>query len=738
MSVVYDNWERLVRATLRREELRISGLRTPSDISLASSFSFSVSSSPSRPPVPSFIFSGLLVGESFSYNQILQATDYLSSSNLIVHGLSGDLFYGVLEDGIRVVVKKVDLSSLDKESYLRSELEFFVKVSHPRFVPFLGHCLENWNDKFLVYKYMPYKDLSSSFSNGNVDSQSPSLDWRTRLKIAIGAAEGLCYLHHECVPPLVHRNVEARSIFIDENFEARLGRLTEVCTEKKDRNQSRISRFFRLPKGFDYEQGTSGASNVTCAYDVYCFGKVLLELVTGKLGFSADNDSSMQEWMENALPYITTNDKELFVNIMDPSLSMDEHHFFEVWAVAIVAKACLSPKPSTRPQMTYILEALQDPKSVRLSTDGSPQFGAVGPAPAKTGKPEGSKLAGTSQATDSTISSGSSTALPNYQFDQEVAPNWETKDLSNLRVYSFSEIKAATRNFRSDGILGEGGFGRVYKGRLHEKSTSNNRGSLIAVKRLKPESMQGIQEWQTEINMLGRVSHPNLIKLLGYCREDYELILVYEFMQKGSLDNHLFRRSPAVEPLPWDIRLKILIGAARGLAYLHALKRSVIFRDFKCSSILLDGSYNPKISDFGLAKMGPLDDQSHVSTRVMGTSGYGAPEYVATGHLYMKSDVYGFGVVLAETVTGLRILDRSRQGEKQNMVGWIKPRLSDKRKIKSIIDFRLEGKYPTKAAVKMAQLTRKCLDYDHKARPSMNQVVEALEHIESANDSEGT
>ncbi|KAL3538972.1 hypothetical protein ACH5RR_002338 [Cinchona calisaya] len=729
MSIVYDNWERLVRATLRREELRISGLRTPSEIS-------SFSSSPSRPSISSFNFSGLLVGDSFSYHEILQATGNLSSSNLIIHGLSGALFYGVLEDGIQVVVKKVDLSSLDKESYLRSELEFFGKVSHSRFVPFLGHCLDNWNEKFLVYKYMANEDLSSSFSNGNVDFQSPSLDWRTRLKIAIGAAEGLCYLHHECLPPLVHRNVEASSILIDENFEARLGRLTEVCTEKKDRNQSRISRFLRLPKGFDYEQGTSsGASNATCAYDVYCFGKVLLELVTGKLGFFADNDSSMQDWMENSLPYITTNDKELFVNIMDPSLTMDEHHFFEVWAVAIVAKACLSPKPSTRPQMTYILEALQDPKSVRLYTHGSPQSGAVGPAPAKTGRPERSKL-GTSQATDNTIFSGSSTALPSGQFGDEAYPNWETKD---LRVYTFSELKAATRNFRSEGLLGEGGFGRVYKGWLDAKSTSkSDRGSPIAVKRLNAESVLGFEEWQNEINMLGRVSHPNLIKLLGYCREDNELILVYEFMQKGSLTNHIFRKGPAVEPLPWDIRLKILIGAAQGLAYLHALQRSVIFRDFKNLSILLDGSYNAKISGFGLAKMGPLDDESHVSTRVMGTYGYAAPEYIATGHLYVKSDVYGFGVVLAEMVTGLRFLDLSRPRGKRNMANWIKPQLSDKRRIKSIMDPRLEGKYPTKAAVKMAQLSRKCLDYDHKARPSMKQVVDALEHIESANDSKGT
>ncbi|KAH6825710.1 Protein kinase superfamily protein [Perilla frutescens var. hirtella] len=302
----------------------------------------------------------------------------------------------------------------------------------------------------------------------------------------------------------------------------------------------------------------------------------------------------------------------------------------------------------------------------------------------------------------------------------------------NLKVYSFADLKNATRNFKSDMVLGVGGFGTVYKGWVDEKTLVPSKlgtGMLVAIKKLNHESMQGFEEWQSEVNFLGRLSHPNLVKLLGYCWEDKELLLVYEFMQKGSLENHLFRRNASTEQLSWDLRLKIAIGAAKGLAVLHSSDRQVIYRDFKASNILLDGSYNAKISDFGLAKHGPSGGDSHVTTRVMGTYGYAAPEYVATGHLYVKSDVYGFGVVLLELLTGKRALDPRRPSGQQNLVEWVKPDLSQRRKLKSLMDGRIEGQYSSKAASQAAQLTLRCLEQEPRKRPSMKEVAEVLEQI---------
>ncbi|KAJ8572265.1 hypothetical protein K7X08_008776 [Anisodus acutangulus] len=320
------------------------------------------SSSP-PPPGPGVPLNFSSLGDAFTHQQILQATGEFSDANLMKHGHSGDLFRGTLEGGTLIVVKRIDVHSTRKESYL-SELDFFSKVSHSRLVPFMGHCLENENEKFLVYKYMPNGDLSSSlFRKNNSDDDSlQSLDWITRLKIAIGAAEGLSYLHHECNPPLVHRDVQASSILLDDKFEVRLGSLNEVCAQEGDSHQNRISRLLRLPQ--TSEQGASGTPSATCAYDVFCFGKVLLELVTGKLGISASNDASMKEWLDGTLKYISIYDKELVTNIVDPSLIIDEDLLEEVWAMSIVARSCLNPKPSRRPLMRYILKALENPLKV--------------------------------------------------------------------------------------------------------------------------------------------------------------------------------------------------------------------------------------------------------------------------------------------------------------------------------------------------------------------------------------
>ncbi|XP_023747540.2 probable LRR receptor-like serine/threonine-protein kinase At2g16250 [Lactuca sativa] len=321
------------------------------------------------PPPSGVDFSSL--GESFTYQQIVAATGDFSDENLIKNGHSGDLFRGVLEGGIQIIVKRFDLEST-KDGYMM-ELDLFSKISHPRLVPLLGHCLEGENGKFLIYKYMPNGDLSGALyrKSDSDDDSLQSLDWITRLKIALGAAEGLSYLHHECTPPLVHRDVQASSILLDDKYEVRLGSLSEVCPQEGESHSNRFTRMLRLPQ--TSEQGASGVGTATCAYDVYCFGKVLLELVTGKMGISATNDptTNTKDLLETILPYINIYDKELVTNIVDPSLIIDEDLLEEVWAMAVVARSCLNPKPARRPLMRYILKALENPLKVVREESGS-------------------------------------------------------------------------------------------------------------------------------------------------------------------------------------------------------------------------------------------------------------------------------------------------------------------------------------------------------------------------------
>ncbi|CAN1149123.1 Serine/threonine-protein kinase PCRK1 [Linum perenne] len=302
---------------------------------------------------------------------------------------------------------------------------------------------------------------------------------------------------------------------------------------------------------------------------------------------------------------------------------------------------------------------------------------------------------------------------------------------SNLRVFTFAELKTATKNFSRSLMIGEGGFGGVYRGVI--KSTVDVGKKIdIAVKQLSRRGLQGHKEWVTEVNVLGIVEHENLVKLIGYCAEDDERgiqrLLVYEYMPNRSVLDHLSSRFET--PLSWATRMKIAQDTAKGLAYLHeGMDFQIIFRDFKSSNILLDEEWNAKLSDFGLARLGPSEGLSHVSTAVVGTIGYAAPEYIQTGRLTSKSDVWSYGVFLYELITGRRPLDRNKPKNEQKLLEWVRQHLSDMRKFRLILDPKLEGKYDLKSAQRLAAVANRCLLRQAKARPKMSEVVEMLNRI---------
>lgn len=298
----------------------------------------------------------------------------------------------------------------------------------------------------------------------------------------------------------------------------------------------------------------------------------------------------------------------------------------------------------------------------------------------------------------------------------------------NLRVFSFQELTDATDRFNRRLKLGEGGFGSVYKGTL---SPSLARGNplIVAIKKLNNQGLQGHKQWLAEVQFLGVVNHPNIVKLLGYCAQDGERgiqrLLVYEFMPNKSIEDHLFNRG--LVTLPWERRLEIMLGAAQGLDYLHqGLEVQVIYRDFKSSNVLLDENFKPKLSDFGLAREGPRDDRSHVSTAAVGTYGYAAPEYVETGHLSVQSDLWSFGVVLYEILTGRRVIDRNRPAVEHKLLDWVKEFPPNSKRFSMIIDPRLRNLYSIAAARQVGNLADSCLNKNAKRRPTMSEVVEIL------------
>ncbi|KAK9282847.1 hypothetical protein L1049_011070 [Liquidambar formosana] len=295
-------------------------------------------------------------------------------------------------------------------------------------------------------------------------------------------------------------------------------------------------------------------------------------------------------------------------------------------------------------------------------------------------------------------------------------------------TFTFNELAAATKNFRPDCLLGEGGFGRVYKGRL--ESTNQ----IVAIKQLDRNGLQGNREFLVEVLMLSLLHHPNLVNLIGYCADGDQRLLVYEYMPLGSLEDHLHDLPPDKKRLDWNTRMKIAAGAARGLEFLHdKASPPVIYRDLKCSNILLGEGYHPKLSDFGLAKLGPVGDNTHVSTRVMGTYGYCAPEYAMTGQLTLKSDVYSFGVVLLEIITGRKAIDNSKAAGEHNLVAWARPLFKDRRKFSQMADPMLQGQYPDRGLYQALAVAAMCVQEQSTMRPLIADVVTALSYLASQN-----
>ncbi|GAB4853908.1 hypothetical protein Ancab_018118 [Ancistrocladus abbreviatus] len=296
----------------------------------------------------------------------------------------------------------------------------------------------------------------------------------------------------------------------------------------------------------------------------------------------------------------------------------------------------------------------------------------------------------------------------------------------NKSTFTYDELAAATSGFSQGNLLGQGGFGFVHKGVLPN-------GKEIAVKSLKSGSGQGEREFQAEVEIISRVHHRHLVSLVGYCIAGGQRMLVYEFIPNNTLEFHLHGKGQPTMDFP--TRLKIALGSAKGLAYLHEdCHPRIIHRDIKAANILIDNGFEAKVADFGLAKLSQ-DNYTHVSTRVMGTFGYLAPEYAASGKLTEKSDVFSFGVMLMELITGKRPVDPS--GDEDSLVDWARPLLThalDELNFNGLADPRLENNFNSQEMARMVACAASSIRHSAKRRPKMSQIVRALEGDVSLDD----
>ncbi|XP_073115011.1 probable serine/threonine-protein kinase At1g01540 [Elaeis guineensis] len=285
--------------------------------------------------------------------------------------------------------------------------------------------------------------------------------------------------------------------------------------------------------------------------------------------------------------------------------------------------------------------------------------------------------------------------------------------------YTLRELEVATNMFADENVIGEGGYGIVYHGVLEDNTQ-------IAVKNLLNDRGQAENEFKVEVEAIGRVRHKNLVRLLGYCAEGAHRMLVYEYVDNGNLEQWLHGDVGPVSPLTWKIRMNIILGTAKGLLYLHeGLEPKVVHRDIKSSNILLDRQWNPKLSDFGLAKL-LGSERSYVTTRVMGTFGYVAPEYAGTGMLNESSDIYSFGILIMEIVSGRNPVDYNRPPGEVNLVEWLKTLVSN-RNSEGVLDPKLLEKPSSRALKRTLLVALRCVDPDSQKRPKMGHVIHMLE-----------
>ncbi|KAL2522413.1 Leucine-rich repeat protein kinase family protein [Forsythia ovata] len=299
-------------------------------------------------------------------------------------------------------------------------------------------------------------------------------------------------------------------------------------------------------------------------------------------------------------------------------------------------------------------------------------------------------------------------------------PSMDNIGMKSISIQSFTleYIEIATEKYKT--MIGEGGFGSVYRGTLPD-------GQEVAVKVRSATSTQGTREFDNELNLLSAIRHENLVPLLGYCCENDQQILVYPFMSNGSLQDRLYGAAAKRKILDWPTRLSIALGAARGLTYLHTFsERCVIHRDVKSSNILLDHSMSAKVADFGFSKYAPQEGDSGTSLEVRGTAGYLDPEYYSTQHLSTKSDVFSYGVVLLEIVSGREPLNINRPRNEWSLVEWAKPHIRNSR-IEEIVDPNIKGGYHAEAMWRVVEVALACIETYSAYRPCMADIVRELE-----------
>ncbi|KAK6129157.1 hypothetical protein DH2020_037089 [Rehmannia glutinosa] len=690
----------------------------------------------------------------FSLVEIQIATRNFSDALLIGRGGFGKVYKGHIDKGQKTVaVKRLKLNSNQGAHEFLMEIETLSELRHVNLVSLVGYCNER-GEMILVYDYMAGGTLADQlYKIPRESNDCSSLTWKQRLNICIGAGRGLDYLHTG--HGIIHRDVKASNILLDENFVAKVSDFGLAKIEDRSKLESHVSTKVKGTRGY-LDPHYFNTCKITRKIDTYAFGVVLFEVLCGRPAVDSwlpEDERILANWGR------VKSSKGEVDQIVDSSLRQ-EISPDSLKTFVGVAERCLHDEPKNRPTMSQVvlqLEFALEQQNNRqflvlneitsASDDTHPSSNDENDQSVNTDRQNATRLL--KEQTGSIVVKtelpigrkggvtmyNPSRLWPWGSLWNRVRPSKKNELATNVRnlviiftdigvPLTFENVVRATGNFHSSNCIGSGGFGATYKAEIAP-------GVLVAIKRLVVGRFQGFQQFDAEIKTLGRLRHPNLVTLIGYHVSETEMFLIYNYLPGGNLEKFLQERS--ARGVDWRVIHKIAHDISRALAYLHGnCVPRVIHRDVKPSHILLDEDHNACLSGFGLARL-LKTSETHATTDVAGTFGYVAPEYAMTCRVSEKADVYSYGVVLLELLSDKKALDPSFSsfGNGFNIVAWACMLLRQGR-AKEFFTAGLWDAGPHDDLVEVLHLAVVCTADSFSDRPAMKHVVGRLNQLQPA------
>ncbi|PSS30522.1 Receptor-like protein kinase [Actinidia chinensis var. chinensis] len=712
------------------------------------------------------------LGRRFSLAEILSVTNNFDDELVVGRGGFGKVYKALMDGGqTSVAIKRLDLKSRQGANEFWTEIDMLSNLRHTHLVSLIGYCDER-SEMILVYEYMEYGTLADHLYKINNDGNVTSLchlSWEQRVNVCIGAARGLDYLHTGTRHGIIHRDVKSTNILLDKEWVSKISDFGLCKTGSASHSRTHVSTDVKGTFGyFDPEYFLT--RRLTKKSDVYAFGVVMLEVLCGRPAVVSGIDEDQRSlvlWAQQCMKEKTLD------QIIHPILR-DQITPKRLMMFAEVAIKCLNSRPNGRPTMADVVVSLE----CALASDDAPDDQRRVSSSEEEEEEEDIIFAG---AVDEQIDENiqeydalpvaitSTSTSPPVQYNENshrqkrskgmirkviqrsiafLAKGMDTRkkkrdydsnseqslldSFSNsgrmqwdnvphqYRRFSMTEIREATNDFHEDLKIGGGGFGKVYRGWI-------DHGTQVAIKCLQGSWSEQSRVFLFEIQARSQLRHVHIVSLIGYCNDVGEPVLVYNYMVNRSLHNHLYPMdSEHHDPLPWEKRLEICIGAARGLRYLHSeTTHTIIHRDIRPTKILLDENWVAKVTDFELAKVLP-SEYTGITTRVCGTLGYVDPEYIYSARLTKKSDVYSFGMVLLEVLCARKPYDYSLDDDQKPLVRRFRTCVR-RRTIDQVIDPYLVGRIAPDCLREFVKIAWKCVLERGAERPSMDEVVGNLQ-----------